>query len=262
MRSSRNDIRDRRERILRTLRERGSVDVSSLAELLEVSEITIRRDLTAVARTGMAERYYGGIRLAELRVPGFTAVPREPGIEEAVLESLAAKAAGMIEANDVVFMNSSETVMRVIKYIRVSDVVVVTNNARAANLPREAGVELILTGGLVQGGKQSMVGEYAQNVLSKIKATKCVIGVSGISVRGGITSEILSETAINQMMLRRCSGSRIVVTDGSKVGRERNFQSGHIADVTHLITDASADVDELEQLRAKGLHVTLVDKKH
>jgi len=260
MKFSKTVIQKRQNKILHFLEDNRSADVSSLAEWLGVSEITIRRDLDFFVEKGLVERYYGGVRLIaddEKVDEGMSTVDDS---DNAVKDAIAARAADLINDKDVVFTNSSATAMRLLKCLKGKNVVVITNNARAATVPRDPQVELILTGGEVYGDKHSLIGEFALNTLMKVRATKCVIGVSGISVRGGITSSVLQETAINQMMLRRCSGLKIVVADGSKIGAERNFLSGNISDVSCLITDSTADSDELDRLRTKGLDIIVINE--
>lgn len=261
MKSSKSTIQKRQDKIMQMLEAFGSLDVASLASQLDVSEITIRRDLDQVVGKGLAERYYGGVRL----LPDLRRSSQPEALtaeDEAVKDRIAEQAASLIVDRDVVFINSSSTAMRIIKYIQGRRAIIITNNAKVISLQHDPLVEIILTGGEVYGNKQSLIGEFALNTLSKIKATKCVIGVSGISIKGGITTDVLPETAINQMMLKRCSGSRIVITDGSKIGRERNFLSGTISDITHLITDKSADSAELDRLKARGLQITVIDESH
>lgn len=256
MKSSKSVIQKRQDKIMQHLIKYQNVDVPSLAKWLVVSEITVRRDLDQMASKGLVERYFGGVRLLKQEATPL-AVEASKCDMDCIKESIAEIAASMIEDKDVVFINSSSTAMRLVKYIQGKSVVIISNNAKLINSPHDRHVEIILTGGEVYGNKQSLIGEFALNTLSKIKATKCVIGVSGISVKGGITSEVLPETAINQIMLKRCSGSKIVVTDGSKIGRERNFLSGSLSDITHLITDSTADPAELDSFRTQGIQVTL-----
>lgn len=258
MKSSKRTIQKRQNSILQYLNEHQEADVLALADWLDVSEITVRRDLQAMNQQGLIERFFGGVRLLRSEETGHPATG-SASVTDDIREVLATRAAQMIGDKDVVFINSSTTAMRVIKYLQGRAIVVITNNVKSIGQSHGPGVELVLTGGEVYGNKQSLVGEFALNTLAKVKATKCIIGVSGISVKGGITSEVLPETAINQLMLKRCSGSKIVVTDGSKIGRERNFLSGGISDITHLITDASADPAELERLRTRGVIVLVVD---
>ncbi len=257
MKSSRSVIQKRQDKIMNHLAQYQTAEVVALANWLGISEITVRRDLDQMSRKGLVERFFGGARLvnqAEVRQP-LESVASDLDLKKNEIVRVAAQ---MIEDKDVVFINSSSTAMRIVPYLINKSVVIVTNNAKMIYLPHDRRIEVILTGGEVYGNKKSLIGEFALNTLSKIKATKCVIGVSGISVKGGISTEVLPETAINQMMLKRCNGDKIVVTDGSKIGRERNFHSGNLNDITHLITDDSADPAELEWFRAKGLKITLV----
>ncbi|MDD2458096.1 MAG: DeoR/GlpR family DNA-binding transcription regulator [Eubacteriales bacterium] len=260
MKSSKSVIQKRQDKIMNHLAHYQSAEVVTLARWLKISEITVRRDLDQMARKGLVERFFGGVRLVSQGLEPSTAEPVSSDLD-LVKDEIVRAAAQLIEDKDVVFINSSSTAMRIVPYLKDKSVVIVTNNAKLIHLPHDRKVEVILTGGEVYGNKQSLIGEFALNTLSKIKATKCVIGVSGISVKGGITTEVLPETAINQMMLNRCNGSKIVVTDGSKIGRERNFLSGSLSDITHLITDDSADPAELERFRAKGLTISLVPSR-
>lgn len=259
MKFSKSVIQKRQNQILQLLEERQSAHVADLAKWLSVSEITIRRDLDFLVKKKLVERYHGGVRQVDSEGVPDDAVNSVDDSENAIKDAIAARAAERIEDGDVVFINSSATAMRLLKFLRDRKVVVITNNARAANVPRDPQVELILTGGEVYGNKRSLIGEFALNTLMKVRATKCVIGVSGISVKGGITTSVLQETAINQTMLRRCSGEKIIVTDSSKVGIEKNFLSGSIADITHLITDTGADPAELDHMRAAGLEIQTIE---
>lgn len=259
MKNSKSVIQKRQDKIMQMLEMSGSLEISGLAGQLEVSEITIRRDLDQIAAKGLAERFHGGIRLPQSQISDYESAVTFSELE-ILKDRIAEYAASLIYEKDVVFINSSSTAMRIVKYIKNRRVIIITNNVKMISLQHDPLIEIILTGGEVYGNKQSLIGEFALNTLSKIKATKCVIGVSGISIKGGITTDVLPETAINQMMLKRCSGSKIVITDGSKIGRERNFLSGTIGDITHLITDQSADRDELERLRQRGLQITVFDE--
>ena len=94
-----------------------------------------------------------------------------------------------------------------------------------------------------------MVGEFALHTLSKITANKAFIGVGGISVKGGITTSVLQETAVNELMIRRCQGPCYVLTATPKIGREHNFLSGSIDSIDTIITGTGADSDALRELR-------------
>ena len=78
---------------------------------------------------------------------------------------------------------------------------VITNNGKILGMNLSPNVEIILTGGEVYGRKQSMVGDIATQIISKITATKCFIGVSGINANTGISTSVLQETTVNMKML-------------------------------------------------------------
>ena len=260
MKNNRSAIQKRQTQLLHYLGEEKNADVAILSELLKVSPITVRRDLDELASRGLVERYFGGARLVSS-----AQVDDESAYMETTIQHLSQKqaiarcAAEMLEDGDTVFINSSSTALLIYPYIRDKHVLIVTNNGRSLIAPRAPSVELVLTGGEVTGNKQSLVGQLTLETLSRITSTKCIIGVSGISVEGGITTRVLQETSINQAMLRRCNGPKIVVTDSSKIGTQHNFFSGTIHDITHLITDTGADPRAVDAIRSAGVNVTLVE---
>ena len=241
--------------ILNHLKNSGPTSVVELANHFSVSPITIRRDLDLLASKNLVIRQFGSAKITESAT--FDEEP-DNSISTKKL-AIAKKAAEFLTNGDSVFINSSETASHVLSYIKDISVLVITNNGRSLSIPRNQGVELVLTGGEVYGNKHSLVGEFALNALSKVATTKCILGVSGISVSGGITSKVLQETAINRTMLNHCNGPKIVVADSSKIGIEHNFYSGKISDITMLITDIDANPEEIERIKGAGIEVVLVD---
>ena len=90
-----------------------------------------------------------------------------------------------------------------IKYIKDKRVIVITNNGKAIYTEHSSKVSVILSGGELREIKEAMVGEFASNNISKVTAKKSFIGCSGLSLESGMTTEILSEVNINQLMLQR-----------------------------------------------------------
>lgn len=257
MKNSRNAIQKRQTDLLGLLRTHGKMGVNLIAEELNVTPATVRRDLTEMAEAGTVVREFGcAVYPVQTKMEEIEPTNIEDE-KEIVRRHIAKVAADMIEDGDVVFLNSSGTASLVLEYLSSKSVTVITNNARIVNRMRGSRIQLILTGGMVFGKKQSLVGQYAMDTIRKITASKCILGVSGIS-SDGITSQILLETDINREMLARCSGPKIIVAEGSKIGLNQSFFSGNLQDATHLITDVSADRGALEAIRAEGLEVLCV----
>ena len=154
----------------------------------------------------------------------------------------------------------------IFQYISDKSMTIITNNGRSLSLKRSPDTELVLIGGQVGNSdpngtlmKTSMTGDFAVDMISKISATKCVLGVSGISVNGGLTSLAIQDPAVNKAMIQHCNGPVIVVADHRKIGVRHNYYFGSIHDVTHLITDSGSDPEELEKIRNAGITVCVVD---
>ncbi len=258
MKNSRAAIQSRQNEILQLLKKQGKMPVSLLAERLGVTETTIRRDLTQMEQAGFLRRSFGNAELAavdDMRQIEPTNIEDE---KELTRRKIARKAAEYVEDGDVIFLNSSGTASLILEYLAGKNVTVLTNNARVISRPHGPNVQLLLVGGEVYGKKQSLIGQFALDTISRVVATKCFMGVSGISADGGLTSVILPETQVNILMLQQCRGPRIVVADGSKVGLVQNYFSGNLNEITHLITDSGADDRALQDIIQAGVIVKTV----
>lgn len=258
MKSSRSVIQARHNEITKLLRGNGSLSVNDLAARLSVTPATIRRDLSQLEQTGVVTRSFG---TASYAVPSNMREIEPTNVEddkELLRRKIAKAAAEIVEDGDVLFLNSSATASLILEYLNEKSVTILTNNCRIINRNKAKHVQLLLVGGEVYGKKQSLIGQFALDTISRVVASKAILGVSGISAQGGLTSVILPETQINLQMLNQCKGPRIVVADGSKVGVTENYYSGNLRDVTHLITDSSADDKSLQEIRDAGVVVITV----
>jgi len=254
MRTSKASIEKRREHILKLLEYRENVSVEELAEQLKTSTITIRRDLDFFEEKKLIDRHRGG---ASLNKTNFTTNIFSSSL--ALNKNAIAKAAArFVEDGDTIFINTSSTALLMLEYITAKQVTVVTNNARAIFCESKENLYVVLTGGELRMPKESLVGDFAMNNINRVKAAKSFLGCSGISAKGGFTTAVLQEVAINEMMLRNTIGMKFVLADTNKVGRTHSFLSGSIQDLDYLITDDVASETEVKSLRAVGLKVLQV----
>ncbi|MDR1917210.1 MAG: hypothetical protein LBQ58_11620 [Synergistaceae bacterium] len=107
----------------------------------------------------------------------------------------------------------------------------------------------VLTGGELRLPKEAMVGEFAINNLNRVVAVKSFLGCNGISIGGGLTTAVLQEAAVNELMLTRVTGRKFILADKTKIGCTLSFIYGSINQVSCLITDTEASPDEIEKLR-------------
>ena len=104
-----------------------------------------------------------------------------------------------------------------------------------------------------------MVGDFALNNLSHVTAKKSFVGCGGICPETGMTTELLNEVNINQLMLERVSGTAYILADCSKLGKRSSYVSGPPELIANIITDSDAPAQIVREFREKGTWICQVD---
>ena len=251
---------ERHRRIEELLKERQVVRVSTLSEMLGVSEVTIRRDLEELEQRGTLERTHGGAILAQrLRAEAayMEAMGRHP-IEKRLIGEAAA---AMVQPGDTVFLNGGTTTLQVFRHLDLPAVKVVTNHVGMALESPDRGIELLLVGGEYRAPSNSCVGAFATECLRKVFATRAFIGVEGLSLRAGLTTPAAPEAEIARLMIEQTQGGVIVVADSSKAGTVADFAIVPLAQVSRLVTDAGFPDDVRDELGEMGLEVVVAGER-
>lgn len=259
MKQKKSIIIERRHKILSLFSEHEDLHVSDLSKLLGVSELTIRRDLDALAGEGLIQRIHGGGRIMTDSYPEPPVFSDKHLIGQQQKHDIAVYISSLVNDGDTVFLNAGTTTMQVINQIKDKHIVIVTNNALACTVMDHCAASLISTGGEYNQHNQSYTGLMAASILQKMNASICILGVNGISADNGITTSNYMETMINEEMLKRCRGKRIAAADSSKIGKVFNFSTSHISNIDILVTDSGADSRELQKIRDAGVKVILAD---
>jgi DeoR/GlpR family transcriptional regulator of sugar metabolism len=227
----------RRERILDYLNLHKIARSSELSNLLDVSEATVRRDLSWMENEGILNRTHGGAVLSDdfQTEPEYTLRAKRQVPEKTEIGRIAAE---MIEEGEIVFINSGTTTSQLIHNIRsYADITVVTNNLSAAFEVNGNSFELILVGGVFQPKSNSVAGMFAVDNLNQIFADRAFIGVDGISINQGFTVPSLAEAEIVRMMIEQTKGPINVLADYSTWDSISNFVVAEIGQVDQIITD-------------------------
>lgn len=246
MKRSKAYVASRRDAIIALLESRGQVSVAELAEHFGVSALTIRRDLEFLESKQIVSRQYGTATL--LNPLGRPSGSRQIRANRAI----AREAATHVEDGDCIFLNASSTALNIIDFITAQDVTVITNNGKALLLDERPNVSILLTGGEIRPPKASMTGQVTLDMIRRVTATKCFLGVTGFSAEYGLTSATTPEPAVNALMLER-SKLHVVVADSTKMGLTSSFQYGSADEVDLLITDAGATDAQVAKLKAYGV---------
>jgi DeoR family transcriptional regulator, fructose operon transcriptional repressor len=249
----------RRRLIVETVDRLGTASVEELAQTLAVSAITIRRDLDHLHTEGSLIRKHGGAVSATAGIDG---IPEKHLIEKDVLNideklRIAARAALLVDDDDILFMNSGSTTLCFFKAIEGRRLKLITNNAAVIAAEHRPGVELMILGGEYREQSQSLVGEFALNAIGNIYADHTILGTNGISIEKGLTTSVYQECSVNQAMIEHTHGKVIVLADSSKMGKVANFVSSPLSRVDVIVTDSACPEEFLESMAAFGIEVIL-----
>ncbi len=242
---------ERRRRILELVRERGAVRASELVGLLGVSEITVRRDLAALAREGLIERSHGGVVAAGTGA-GVVSPPERPAAKRAIGRA----AAALVRPGDSVFLNGGSTSLEVFRHLAVP-ATVITNNLLVALEPLDRDVELLVLGGHLRPdpAERTVVGPFATDALRRTFASRAILGVGGLDADRGLTTPVAAEAEIARLMVEQTRGQVIVVADATKLGRVADFAVAPLERADVLVTDVAPGGREREALQAAGVRV-------
>ncbi|MGD2143795.1 MAG: DeoR/GlpR family DNA-binding transcription regulator [Anaerolineae bacterium] len=247
----------RRKRIRELITSQGSVRVSTLSELLKVSEITIRRDLDRLEEEGILERTHGGaIYSHHMRVePLYTEKDR---IHREEKREIGRAAAALVEDGDTLLINSGSTTLHIFRHLAGrKDLQVITSNMGALLETQGVGLALIFIGGTYREQSNSLVGPLGMLSLGRVSANKCFIGVDGISRKYGLTTPILREAEIARAMIERTHGQVVAVADHSKLGVVADFVTASVAEVDILVVDDGFDEEYRSELEGLGLEIII-----
>ncbi len=251
----------RHARILAALDRDGVVRVSTLADELGVSDMTVRRDLTSMQREGMLVKVHGGARVlheASSTEPGF-AVKSQRRLAQK--EAIAAAAARLVGPGDAIAISAGTTTHALARHLtRVPSLTVVTNSLWVADtLTREGpdSTTVLLTGGQ-RTPSDALVGPLAVTALRSFHLDRCFLGVHGMHRDKGFTTPNLLEAETNRAMIA-AAGSLVVVTDSSKWGVLGLSAMADIEQADIVITDSGLPDEALVALEGLVRRVVVAE---
>jgi DeoR/GlpR family transcriptional regulator of sugar metabolism len=249
--------RDRLRQITDALREAGRLGVAELAELTGASEMTIRRDLEALADQGVLERYRGGARSLLLRgeEPPF-ALREQEGLE--VKRRIAAEVAGLISDGESVLLDSGTTCLEVARALEDRRLTVLPLSLQAVNaLSGAPRLTLLVPGGRPRPGELALTGPLTTASLAALRFDTAVIGCCGLTAADGLTAYDLDDAAVKRAAI--ASSRRVIaVADAAKLSRTALAFVAPATALHAVVTDGAAPDEETDALAAAGVTVRKV----
>jgi DeoR family transcriptional regulator, aga operon transcriptional repressor len=249
--------------ILTELQKSGSVSVKELSKELDVSLVTMRRDLDELESRGLLRRTHGGAVSIE---PLFYEPFRNDRSFQAQVERFAEEkrrigraAAGLIKEGEIIALTPGTTTTEVIRGIPLNHkITVVTSTVNVAmELSKRKDLDVFVTGGHLRGEWFSMVGPSAAQSLSHVLIHTLFIGADGVDAKFGVSCFSPDESQLNSSMVKRAQ-RKIVVVDHSKFGVVAGWKICATSDIDILITDSGATDEMILPFQKAQIHVIRV----
>ncbi|MEV4543988.1 transcriptional regulator, DeoR family [Micromonospora echinaurantiaca] len=246
---------ERQQEIVRLARSNGRVDVATLADSLQVTAETIRRDLTTLERAGVLRRVHGGaIPMERIGFEPALAARDSVLIEEK--ERIAKLALAEVPQEGAIILDAGTTTARLAEALPTDRelTVVVNSPVLATILGTRPNLNVLLLGGRLRGRTLATVDDWALRPLADLYVDVAFLGTNGCSVERGLTTPDPAEAAVKRAMI---SAARRVVllADHTKIGNDYFARFGSLSDLDLLITDLGVDEELASDVEAAGVRV-------
>ncbi|MER7925495.1 DeoR/GlpR family DNA-binding transcription regulator [Streptomyces sp. NPDC096057] len=249
---------DRHGTITQAVRESGRITVQELAALTGASEMTIRRDLDALAAQGVLERVRGGARTLLLRgeEPPF-ALRAHEGVE--AKRRIAAEVSSLIADGETVLLDSGTTCLEIAHLLRRRPVTVMPLSLQAVHVFGESPgpATLMVPGGRPRAAEGALTGPLTLASLAALRFDTAVMGCCGLSAAQGLTAYDLDDAAVKKAAIA-VARRIIVATDSTKLGHTAYAHVGPTTLLHTVVTDTAAPADEIAALEDTGTLVRTV----
>jgi DeoR family transcriptional regulator, glycerol-3-phosphate regulon repressor len=227
----------RQIKLLDVVRAHGSASVEQLADELDVTLQTVRRDVQRLAEAGLVTRFHGGARVPSSTVENIAHRQRESLNAEGKAR-IARAVAAQVPNDCSLILNIGTTTEAVAKaLLQHTGLRVITNNLNVAEiLCGNAGCEVIVTGGVVRARDRGIVGEAAVDFIRQFRVDIAVIGISGVEPDGTLRDFDYREVKVAQTIMSHAR-EVWVAADNSKFNRPAMVEMARLSQIDRLFTD-------------------------
>jgi len=241
--------RERLEEITRLVNQKGTIRVSDIVKLLNVTDMTVRRDLVELEEQGVLTKIHGGARSNKaFQYREYSHAEKHIQNKEAK-QAIASKAAQLIEDGDTIFLGPGTTVAFLAEALNNQRLTVITNCMPVFTLlmaKKTEDFQVFLLGGEYRQVTEAFVGEITNTSLEKLRFSKMFF--SGNGVRDGeVMTSTLAEAYTQNLALKH-SLEKYLLLDSSKIGKDDFTSFCKLRDLTALITDVKTEDENYRSL--------------
>ena len=226
------ELNERQQKIVQLLREKGKISVSFLSKELHYSEMTIRRDLTAMEKAGLLKRSHGMALENDINSQPITT---RSFAQDSEKRKLCKEASEYLEDRMNVFLDSSSTCMYLIPYIAEhKDMCIFTNSVQVLLSAANFHIPCYLTGGKYYEKDMCLLGGQAEKYAENINVDIAFFSCAGYSEDGKITDDSEEQTAVRLAAMKNAK-KIIMLFDSTKRNMTYAFTVCHKDDIYKMI---------------------------
>lgn len=236
----------RRNFILDQLENEGKVTIDELSVELDVSMMTIRRDLDQLESEGRVIRVHGGAVLPRPLISETSFLEKEIRKVDQKRQ-IVKKAFSYIQEGQTLILDSGTTTLELAKLLKHSkNITIITNDIKIASELLESDLKVIVTGGELQNDIGALFGSWTQHFLKDIHVDIFFLGAHAVDLQAGVTSPTHEKSSIKQLMIQAAENTWLLA-DSSKLNHKSFAKVCRLEELTGFITDN--DISDYEKSR-------------
>lgn len=252
-------ITERHQLILQKLKDTGKVSILELSDEMEVSGVTIRKDLKLLEEKHLLYRTHGGASLNNPYAMERT-INEKSGINAEIKHKIAKAAQSLLDGNDSIIIGSGTTVFEFARCLEPqAHLTVITPAVKVTlELSNKPNIDVLQLGGLIRPNSSSVAGALAERILNDISCGVLFLGVDGIDLDFGFSITNIAEATLNQKMIETAQ-KVVVLADSSKFDKRGLGKVCNFDQVQYIVTDSGVSKKTLEALEERSVHVIIAE---
>jgi DeoR/GlpR family transcriptional regulator of sugar metabolism len=249
---------ERFEKILALLKSNGFCTSQSLASELEVSDMTIRRDLAVLDKQGKIKRVHGGARILHRQENG---PQKRAELNATEKKAIAEAAVDFIKEGETVFIDAGSTMLELAYALRernLKHLRVVTHAVSVAAALSSDEITVVQLGGEVYRSSGAVVGQQALRFLESSRFDRCFLAATAVNVDFGVSDLHLPEIEIKRAALQH-SAWTAVLFDATKWGAQSMLRVASLREIQCAISDVGLSMDARQALISRGLDLVIAE---
>ncbi len=250
--------RQRREQVLRVLKEKRRVTIEGLARELEVSMMTIRRDLRRLADEDIVTLVHGGAVYNEggAYLPALTVREKTMRREKSAIAEYCAQ---QIPEGSAVYLDNGSTTVEIADALRgKQNIAVLSHSLPVLNILSHAkNIQLISVSGIYEPRAKGFFGDLALRMLRQFRIDIAFLGVTAVDAEDGVMSAVFYEQALKKVLVERAK-KKILAIDHTKIGGSSFLKVCDLHEIDGIVTDKFADATFITKAKRMGIEVAQV----